>query len=750
MAFNLSKVYSLPTPEYPLIPDTLAESTTMNTLLEDFEAAFNDIVDGTLGLSLTTTAATFTVPVRYASDPVDNNDLARKSWVLAQDATTLAATGGVVFDTVAAVEAATGVGTTWISTRGYSAAGDGGHSEYWYDASDHTTPGNHGTVVVDADGKRWKLRTSGHYVNAKCLGVACDGVTGDSDNLAAADAMVRALNLALFIDGVCYVDKLITIANPTHWIFSGHHGSGGSNLMLPKSYLLGSSTLTGGQSVIFVVTDGVKFEGGGIIGEPGYLYDGLVIAGNNFRWTGAPYFGRCGRDGCRIGDDMFTVNANSTYLEHPVSAYNARHGINIDDGAITDANTFQINKPFCHHNTGHGIRFGRTFLGGTVIAPLCESNTIGMYFESTASGIVIVGGDLEANDTPAGGGTLKNLVEVVVGQNFFVNTTIQGVLRNDLAPNTTMERNVAGRVALDMKNTDPGATADLMFRMTTTAGIASLWKRSLVAGGELLLGHEGAYPFGIMLNGIIRWGFLHDGSLALGGFSAVGTAGQVLTSQGPGMPVVWGAAGGSSTPLTTKGDLFTYSSVNTRLGVGTNGQVLMADSAEVTGLKWTTVAGTGTVTSVAMTVPTGLTVGGSPITAAGTFAVTWTSGYRAYTDAENTKLAGLPTTAVNKTGDTMSGDLTVSKADAAVIANATSGNGNLVAQSGSILAGVRAGGGAIELGGMSAHEVRLLGASGTQRIIFTTGGLIRLLGLPVTNPGVSGAIWNDGGTLKIV
>ena len=43
-------------------------------------------------------------------------------------------------------------------------------------------------------------------------------------------------------------------------------------------------------------------------------------------------------------------------------------------------------------------------------------------------------------------------------------------------------------------------------------------------------------------------------------------------------------------PLTTKGDLFTYSTGNARLGVGTNGQVLVADSTELTGLKWDTPA----------------------------------------------------------------------------------------------------------------------------------------------------------------
>ena len=44
-------------------------------------------------------------------------------------------------------------------------------------------------------------------------------------------------------------------------------------------------------------------------------------------------------------------------------------------------------------------------------------------------------------------------------------------------------------------------------------------------------------------------------------------------------------AGGSS-PLTTKGDVYVYGATNTRLPVGTDGQILSADSTQSTGLKW--------------------------------------------------------------------------------------------------------------------------------------------------------------------
>lgn len=54
----------------------------------------------------------------------------------------------------------------------------------------------------------------------------------------------------------------------------------------------------------------------------------------------------------------------------------------------------------------------------------------------------------------------------------------------------------------------------------------------------------------------------------------------------------WVTIGGAS-PLTTKGDLYTYSTADARLGVGTNGQILTADSTAATGLKWATPAGGG-------------------------------------------------------------------------------------------------------------------------------------------------------------
>jgi hypothetical protein len=63
--------------------------------------------------------------------------------------------------------------------------------------------------------------------------------------------------------------------------------------------------------------------------------------------------------------------------------------------------------------------------------------------------------------------------------------------------------------------------------------------------------------------------------------------------------------GGLSSPLTTKGDVWGYSTTNARVPVGTDGQVLTADSAQALGVKWATASSGGGLTLLSTTACSG-------------------------------------------------------------------------------------------------------------------------------------------------
>lgn len=101
------------------------------------------------------------------------------------------------------------------------------------------------------------------------------------------------------------------------------------------------------------------------------------------------------------------------------------------------------------------------------------------------------------------------------------------------------------------------------------------------------------------------------------------TSAGTLTMSGTLIP----GNGGTGITSYTKGDILVAVNSTTlvKLGVGTNGQALVADSTQTAGVKWGTPSGSGTVTSVdASGGTTGMSFTGGPVTTSGTLTMAGT------------------------------------------------------------------------------------------------------------------------------
>lgn len=135
---------------------------------------------------------------------------------------------------------------------------------------------------------------------------------------------------------------------------------------------------------------------------------------------------------------------------------------------------------------------------------------------------------------------------------------------------------------------------------TFTAGYGQLWVKddspnSLYFVDDTGASHKVSYYTG--------WDLLADSTtvtITSGVQVHVTGSGGITTEIGPdGTDYILDISGEALDPLTTKGDLFTFSTENERLEVGVDGYILSANSSKTTGLEWI----------YAPTMPTGITGG---------------------------------------------------------------------------------------------------------------------------------------------
>jgi len=122
------------------------------------------------------------------------------------------------------------------------------------------------------------------------------------------------------------------------------------------------------------------------------------------------------------------------------------------------------------------------------------------------------------------------------------------------------------------------------------------------------------------------------------GTATVATAGSLILPQNDAGILYFTATGasifydfiqvGAASPLTTKGDLYGFSTSDARIPIGTNNQVLTADSTQALGLKWATPSG-GVTSAIATELTGGSTSSSSFGQVGAALAVTLTTGTKA-------------------------------------------------------------------------------------------------------------------------
>jgi hypothetical protein len=238
----------------------------------------------------------------------------------------------------------------------------------------------------------------------------------------------------------------------------------------------------------------------------------------------------------------------------------------------------------------------------------------------------------------------------------YVPTTRQVIAGTGLTGGGPLNANVT--LAADLSDSLP-----LAGLTTGSAGVATSMSRSdhkhpqvdLSSANEveniLGLSHGGTAKSIVPTAGAVVWSGA-DGLYV----SPAGTAGQVLVSGGSSAPT-WGSAivisdqaanvvyagpaSGAAAPTSFRA-LVNADLPNSAVTANTYGSaslvpvITVNSKGVITSVSTASITATGTVTSVAMTVPTGLSISGTPITTSGTLALTLAAGYSIPTDANQT------------------------------------------------------------------------------------------------------------------
>lgn len=236
------------------------------------------------------TAAGATVWTRYARGGEDAAVTFASSLASSANGSGADLVGGVgrVVNTISALRALakTGVGKAFV--LGYYAQGDGGGGQYWYDSTDTTSADNSGTIIVAADGGRWKLVLTGP-VSVKQFG-AKGNYTGGSiagqDDTTAIQACINWVQAN--INTVTYGSYSPSVGTGVVYFPQGSYGVSAALVVTTKVSILGEAQTeySYGTRLTQVTANTDLFQISSGAGSTSFSIENMVLRHNTAVGTG--------------------------------------------------------------------------------------------------------------------------------------------------------------------------------------------------------------------------------------------------------------------------------------------------------------------------------------------------------------------------------------------------------------------------------------------------------------------------------
>lgn len=281
---------------------------------------------------------------------------------------------------------------------GYYGQGDGGGGAYWLDITDTTSTDNGGTIIVAADGGRWKLQVLS-FITAKQFGAKTDG----TDNVTIFANIQSWLSSTTKKPKLVFTEGRYTYSVSPNWaiqdaeieadgeVYFRYTGTG-------NSVIIDGSVIAGGlYNMKFGHTNKFIVEGPASSAHGVYCKNVLQGCHFGFRVTGAGSTSAGLRVEFAVAvkfDFMCSPNGNSNvWFSQPAFGIYLTNNGNIND----PCSYCTFNTPICESINGTGIyldqAYGNSFYSGT-----SEQNTsVGIFLTANAHENKFYSMDMESN-----------------------------------------------------------------------------------------------------------------------------------------------------------------------------------------------------------------------------------------------------------------------------------------------------------------------------------------------------------------